>query len=592
MTSFEKLMPFILLLLLLGSGVVLFLALRVEQRLAARKKINLSNYREKNYLFYITKDFTVIVTAAAMALVSLAVGVIALLHPVVRLYAIAAFLLIPVNGITAYFALTRPKFMRDIRVFDGYYVKVADMLANKTSTERDLGMCRKRVQELRDKLAGTLDAFNRNLAKPIPSDFLPSLFAPLDTMISEYEAEIARFSAEIELDFNRALAEFLEKETVSELRVVPVRSFDEQSVDELLATLKTEYAARVTELVIAQVQAGFVTSARALGNIMKLFHGLGIKVDDSTLSRFLDAAARFEDRSALAALLYENKQIPLPVVRQVLIKKDMTWAFVPGMENAFHARELSIILRDLFAADKSEMCHALLSRFNGEKKEILDEALALFEGDENGTMRRARAFSLILGAEYAVGNTGNLFENLAMMLYTNRGVLPLTEEEKAFVREAVCARSFESNAKGIAALYKRVSKGSAPLQASVTRVLLYYLTDDTTPRLFDRDRLVALSSQYAFTLSLSELEVLYLLLAACLLCLSQDAGVTEAVQRELCARSDALAPVKGESTAAHGRRLIAYLLEKRSAVTRSVIYRSESERLTLDRITSLLEKGE
>lgn len=588
MTAFEKLFPILVLLLTLAAAAVLFFALRIERRLAARKRVNLSNYREKNYLFYITRDFPVAVSAAAASLFALVMAILALCNPVLRLYAVVLVLLVAVNGASAYFALTRTKFTRDLRIFDAYYVKVADMLGGKARTEMDLDVCTRRVGELRTKLDTSIGDFNRNLTEPISGDFLPTLFAPLDEMIASFRVEIERFSVEIEADFNRALAEFLETEQEPTLRVVPMRSFDELTVDDLLAEVKTSYAARVTELVIAQVTHGSVPNAAALGNIMKLFHSLGIRVDNETLARFLRAAAVYDDRAALATLLYANKQIPVATVREVLIPEEMEWAFAPGMAAAFNARELAAVLSDLLTADRATMCYVLLSQFGAAQRGILEEALAAAKsaGVKNAAVRQAKAFRLILGTEYAVGNSGSIHENVALMLHEHAEQIGLPTATRERLAEIVREESYMQCAEELASLYGKVAARLSPLCESATRVLLQYVMDATKgEELLDERRLVALLGEYRFTQSAGELAVLRALVAGLLLCTSQDDEVKSAVTSELSALPTA-ANAKGDA-ATQGRGELAYLIEHEGAALRAVLYRSERERCTLDRVIQI-----
>ena len=56
MTAIETLAPFFLLALLIGALTVLILCTRTERHLAARCRVRLAEYREKNYLFYIGRD--------------------------------------------------------------------------------------------------------------------------------------------------------------------------------------------------------------------------------------------------------------------------------------------------------------------------------------------------------------------------------------------------------------------------------------------------------------------------------------------------------------------------------------------------------
>ncbi|MBR6726678.1 MAG: hypothetical protein IKM08_00660 [Clostridia bacterium] len=337
---------------------------RTELRLAARRKINLANYRQKNNLFYITKDKPFAIASFVMAGVCIALGVIFALQITVRLYAIPSAVLVLVNLASAILALTRHKCARDIRMFDVYYVRVEDVLARKTRTLSEIRICQQRIEELRSRLSQTIEGFNRNLAVGISGDFMSELFAPLDSMITEYMTEIDLFSEEVEQNFNEALREFLHEGTVPEFKAVPLRHFDETSVSDLLNEIKSSYGGRIAGMVVEQVNQGAVKSARALGNIMSLMHKIEVEVDAETLSRFLHAASRFEDRAELAELLYRNKQIPLSMVRRTFVAEDWTWTFVPGMVAAFNNRELSLILSDVLERDRKTMCYRMLTRLN------------------------------------------------------------------------------------------------------------------------------------------------------------------------------------------------------------------------------------
>ena len=194
MTAIETIMPFAVLALTLGTAVLLFFALRTERRLAARREINLANYRQKSFLFYVTRDYAGLFVGGILAAASLIFGVLAFLFPIIRLYGIALLLLAAVNGGIVYFSLSRQKFARDIRIFDSYYVQVEHLLRNKERTQNDITVCQKRVSELRNKLEHTIAGFNQNLTQRISSEFLPELFAPVDRMLSAYTAEIDRFT--------------------------------------------------------------------------------------------------------------------------------------------------------------------------------------------------------------------------------------------------------------------------------------------------------------------------------------------------------------------------------------------------------------
>ena len=148
------------------------------------------------------------VVALALLVADAVLVVLALTHPVVRLYAIPLGVSAPVAAVVAWLSFSRGKCARDLHVFDEYYVRVQDLLMSKERLESEIGVCRRRVDELRGKLNSTIGSFNKNLANDIPGGFVRELFAPLDGMISGYLADISKFSAEIEKAFNAALAEF------------------------------------------------------------------------------------------------------------------------------------------------------------------------------------------------------------------------------------------------------------------------------------------------------------------------------------------------------------------------------------------------
>ena len=601
MTSFERIMPFLVLGLALASGVVLFFTLRVESFLAARKKINLANYRQKNNLFYIRRDLPVAVFAAALGIGSLAILIIALTDPVVTVYAIPLGILLLADAISCYLTLTRQRYARDIRIFDAYYVKVADLLANKERTQSDIGICRRRVAELRSKLEGTIAGFNKNLTVPISADFIPELFAPIDSMVREYLIEIERFSGAIEEDFNRALALFLHEEVQPELKVMPLRTFDEGTVDDLLATIKSSYGGKVASMAIERVNTGAVAGARALGNIMTLLHELGVKVDNESLTRFMRASAGFEDRAELAACLYKNHQIPVSVVCDVLIAEEWEWAFAPGMAEAYNSRELTVILTELLARDRVAMAYQLLVQLDSSHMPVLREAMRLEKERTKGaapneTVREANAFCMILNNEYAVGNTASVFENIAMMVMERRSEIGLSDEEQVRIVEIVNSEQFLEGRREIAAMYSKATAFGKPLVDSSTRVFLQYVMAPPADESFlAPEKLTALLAEYRFTLSFGDLATLRALVAGWLLCSSKDEGVLRAVLNELRALPAALElPQEANvgNAAQIGRGLLTYLGKNDRVRLRSAIYRAESKRLALDRVLALCAKGE
>ncbi len=597
MRPFEKLMPFLVLGLMIGAAVVLYLAIRTERQLAARKQINLINYRQKNHLFYITRDIPVAVVAGALALAALVLAIIALTNPVVRLYAIPLALLMGVNGICAYFAMARKKFTRDIRVFDAYYVQVADLLANKERTQQDIEICQKRVFELRQKLGKTIKWFNQNLTEPVAEGFLPSLFAPVNEMLQDYTREIEWFSGAIEADFNKAISAFLIDAVEPELHVVPLRDFDETAADDLIAAIKASYGAQVAKIAQDQMASGAVKNARALANIMSLLNELGVTVDKETLGNCLRVAAQFDDRTQLAEVLYKNKQIPAALVRETFIPEQMDWAFADGMAQAFNTRELTAILTDLLAADRVAMSYTLLSQFDATLMPVLREAMQAEEQrskQPNAAAKQAKAFALVLGNEYAVGNAASIFENIALMLFDHRTECGFDEEEQARIVEIVQANNYLEARREIGVLYNKAVQKNKPLAESAMRVVLQYVVNATPEQsIFDSKRLVALLGEYRFTVSVGDLAVMRDLVAAWLLCTTKDEAVYQTVLQELInvpAQLPSSEPPTKENGRAYGRLILTHMSKHERVRLRSVIYRTESERLALDRVLAIVAK--
>ncbi|MBQ8358047.1 MAG: hypothetical protein IJX39_09630 [Clostridia bacterium] len=587
MTNFEIIIPFLAAALVIFTGVVGVLCARVERRLAARKRISLANYKEKNHLFYILNDIPTAAIAGGVAVLSLGLLIACLVDPVVRIYAIALGVLLPINGAVAYLSMTRKKCGRDIRVFDTYYVQVENVLARKDRTLSDIKVCQRRVSELRSRLTQTIKEFNQNLATGVSGDFLPGLFAPIDKMIDSYIQEIYRFSAEVEKNFDDALQEFLLHETVPEFRMVPLRTFDESEVDDLLASIKSSYGDKIAGLVVEQINRGAVKSARALGNIMTLLHKLQVEMDKETLARFLASAARFEDRGELAALLYKNRQISVAMVREIFIPQNWEWTFVPGMAESFNRRELAAILSDVLAADRPTMCYRLLTRFDVASLDLLDTAiqgeLTRVGGVANSAVRMASAYRLILKHTYAVGNSGNLFENIAYMLYDRRSEFDFTPEEQERIAELVRAERFYGARQEWVDYYGRARKSGARLVESATRILLQYMMAAPADFL-DPARLAELFGEYRETLSFGDIATMRALLAAWLLLNSQDKTVTDAVLAELKA-IPAVPADETETDPAHA--ILHYLTQKDRVRLRSVVYRTEGSRRMLDRILRL-----
>lgn len=593
MTNFEKMMPFFVLALALGSIAALFFAFRSEYRLACRKQIKLANYREKNYLFYITRDFPIAVITGFLGAASLAMSVVAILMPVLRIYALPLLLLCAGNAVGAYFSLTRQRYVRDIRIFDAYYVQVADLLDNKEHTLYNMEICRKSVKELHGKLSASLDGFNRNLKHPIPPQFLSNLFAPVSRMVQEYMQEIERFSRQIEEDFDRALSLFLHEEVQPELQVVPLRDFDAGAIEDLLGDVKSSYGVQVAEMVIDQVAQSDITSAVALGNIMTLLHELGVRVDGKTLTRFLRAAAVFSDRGKLCSVLYANKQIPAYLVCEVMIPEGWDWAFAPGMAACYNDRELGAILDALLANDKTQQSYLLLSQCTAAHAGVLTHALQKRQGlEKNAATAQAEAFLLILGNEYAVGNAGSVFENLALMLFDRRTELDLTEEEQVRVVEIVRDEQFLDARREIAAMYTKAARAGEALVGSSTRIFLHYIMHAEEKESFlSPARLAALLGEYRFTLSFGDLSVLRMLVGGWMLCKCKKDEIREMIVQEFIQLPAAVPAAQGCDAAELGRALLLHLGQNDRVRLRSAVYRAESTRRALDQVLKICEKG-
>lgn len=566
---------------------------RTELRLAARRRISLSNYKQKSNLFYITKDKPFAITSFVMAGVCLILMAVMLTQRTVRIYALPIGLTALANAALGYLGLTRHRCARDVRVFDVYYVQIENMLASKQRTQADIRVCLQRVEELRSRLSQTIAGFNNNLAVGISGDFLPELFAPLDGMIAEYQVEIDRFSAEIEQNFNAALHEFLKMGTVPALQVVPLRHFDDVTVGDLLGEIKSSYGGRIAEMVVEQVNQGAVRGARALGNIMTLLHQIEVEVDVETLERFLYAASRFEDRAELAELLYRNKQIPLAMVRRIFVPKNWEWTFVPGIVTAFNNRELALILSDVLANDSKGICYRMLTRLGASQADILEKALATERersGNElNETTRLATAHGMILSNAYAVGNSGNLYENLAYMLYDHVDELGMPDEIKQRVCGIVQNEAFYVAREEIVSLYHRAMAAGGKMVDSTTRILLQYIMNAPADFL-DPQRAAALFGEYRTTLSFGDMGTLRALLAVWLLINVKNEETLRIVLNEVTRLPVAqpfpqVPPIAAARDVAHN--ILAHLTQKDRVRLRSVIYRTESQRLTLDRVLAL-----
>ena len=588
MTNFEKMLPFLVGALVILTAAIGVLCARVERRLAARKKIRLSTYKEQSHLFYILNDVPVAVIAGGAALLSLVLLILSVVNPVIRIYSIVLALLLPVDGAVAYLSMTRKKCQRDIRVFDTYYVQVDHVLARKDRILSDIRVCQMRVDDLRGRLSDTIHEFNQNLVKGVPTDFLPSLFSPIDTMIASYMEEIDRFSAEVEKNFDDAMQEFLQNEVVPEFSMVPLRTFDEGAVDDLLNSIKSSYADKITDIVIEQVDHGALKNARALGNIMSLFHRLQVGMDKQTLTRFLIAAARFDDRESLAALLYTNRQISIETVREVFIPEGWEWIFVPEMAKAFNRRELGFIFADILDGNRPNMCYRLMIHLDTADLDVLElaikEALGRLNGVQNDALKMASACAMILQSTYAVGGSGDLLENIAYMLYDRRGELDFSVQEQERIAEIVRTESFCAAEKELAELYSRAAKNGAPVVASTVRILLQYTMTDPNGFL-DPRRLAELLAEYRVTLSFADIRTMRALICAWMMIHVKDCAMTDLIASEL--RAIPALPTTEKGKAETARDILSYLTEHDRVRLRSVIYRTEGARQVLDTVLQL-----
>ena len=579
--------------ILLGAATILgivlsFLCYRVERKLWDRKNIDLSNYKVKSQLFYILNSPVVGVLAAIGGGIALVCGVLCLFSAMVRLYVIAAVFAAVINGVVAFLSLTRKKSGRDMRVFDNYYVQVENVLARKDRTLSNIEVCKKRVDALRERLMQTVRDFNRNLAKDISDQFVLALFAPIDKMIVAYVEDINIFSARVENNFANALHAFLYDRVEPEFQTVPLRSFDESAVDDLLTKIKASYGGEIAAMVVEQVQSGSVKSAKSLGNIMTLLHGLDVVMDDEMLVRFLEAAASFEDRGELAALLYRNKQIPANMVRDTFLAGDWEWIFVPPMFAAYNRRELGMILKALLQANAAGRCYRMLAGADAASLDVLETALQEAQEQNTATTVTA-AYRLILSNAYAVGNSGNLYENIAFMLYDRKDCIGLSGEDSKKLDDIVRSRSFYWARRELAEWYEEAVKSNAPLVGSATRILLQYIISGQKDFL-DPARLSALFNEYKETLSFADLSAMRLLIAGWLLLTSEDVSVLQAVlyeMRKLPVRDLQAGDATVENSRNFGTALIGYVGEKYLSQLRALLYRTECQRQMLDRIVQI-----
>ena len=312
------------------------------------------------------------------------------------------------------------------------------------------------------------------------------------------------------------------------------------------------------------------------------------------------AAAVFTDRAGLATVLYNNKQIPVSMVTRVMIPERWGWAFAEGMVASFNVRELQSILTELLRANDGTLCYLFLSQMDASHVSVLRQAMtdtAFFphEGELSQTAKQVKAFVLILDNEYAVGNTGSVFENLALMLFDRHDELMLSDEERAMIVSVMESGRFLAHRREIASLYARGAQLGKGLCESTTRILLYYMMEiPQQSAIFDPKRLAAVLGEYRFTLSFGDLTTLRTVLCGWLLCAAVRPEVKEDVLRELATLPAPLPLWQGinaQNAEAFGRALLTYLMQNDRVRLRSALYRTESTRLALDRVWALCEKG-
>jgi hypothetical protein len=201
----------------------------------------------------------------------------------------------------------------------------------------------------------------------------------------------------------------------------------------------------------------------------------------------------------------------------------------------------------------------------------------------------ASAYRLILAGSYAVGNSGNVYENMGYMIYDRREELGFAPEVQDRIAHIVRTEGFYQMRGEIAELYASAAGYGEPLVASATRILLLYIISGEK-NFLDAERLSALLCEYRVTLSFGDIATMRALLSAWMLLRSQDAAVKNSVLSEIGKLpygglvQGVYAPEQGTDVA---RALLAHLTQNDRVRLRSVVYRTESERRMLDRILQL-----
>jgi hypothetical protein len=258
------------------------------------------------------------------------------------------------------------------------------------------------------------------------------------------------------------------------------------------------------------------------------------------------------------------------------------------MASVFNRRELSVIFADLLHADRPYMCYRLMIHLDTACLDVLEhaiqEAMLHTGGDQNDAIKMASACAMILKNTYAVGNSGNLLENLAYMLYDRRAELGFSTEEQERIAQIVRTESFCGAGDEIKELYTRAQKQGKPLVDSAIRVLLQYII--LRPEGFlDARRLAALLGEYRVTLSFADIATMRALLCAWMLLHVKDKAVTDLILTELREIPAMPEAAKGKDNDAH--TIFAYLSKQDRVRLRSIIYRTESTRQVLDTVMQL-----
>ena len=307
-------------------------------------------------------------------------------------------------------------------------------------------------------------------------------------------------------------------------------------------------------------------------------------VEPETLAKCLRVAATFPDREQLFSQLYADRQISCKAVCEQFVPEGWDFAFVPRMAAAFNRRELSQIIDCLLRENRSEMLCRLLTSLAPADIDLLAQTIERAQACEALSM--ARACYLLLTNSYAVGNRASLAETLALFLSEHRREVALSDSERERFDAIFTEGDYAAHAEEIYKLYALAAGRAERLVHSARRVLLQYLCD--TPEGFlSPVRLAALFNEFVFTLSFGDLSLMRALLAAWLL--REGSEASRAVVRAELAAQPALkvAPAEGTPDAALSAAIFKNLVGGNRMHLCSLIYRTECERCTLDRVLAL-----